>query len=71
MRKAVWGENLMHGFVRGLGWNALAYSTYHQWQVFAVGHIAFMDAGVFDKPVDVDYQCQHYQFSITSFFFDM
>ena len=27
MRKAVWGENLKHGFVRGLGWNALAYST--------------------------------------------
>ena len=29
MRKAVWGENLKHDFVRGLGWNALAYSTIH------------------------------------------
>ena len=28
MRKAVWGENLKHGFVEGLGWNALAYPTF-------------------------------------------
>ena len=27
MRKAVWGEHLKHGCVRGEGWNALAYPT--------------------------------------------